>query len=398
MPEPSIQGAQHVKERIMSSERHPRSPRFNRREAIGLLGVSAGFGLASAWTADIAAFLDWRTATSAKTLQLPRGAIIRTLLKDISPDTITGATLFHEHLSIDMSIITSPGRYAVPPPPGRGAAPAGPAPSADVDLMVEEVKAAAQDGVSCIVDGGHPDMGRRLENLKQIAQRTSVHIVASGGYYMDRSYPPEVATKSEDQLANELAQEATTQHLGAFGEIGADPNEPELTPAERKVFRAVGKAHLRTNLPIFTHNAYGTGPNVPKEAGLRQLDVLESVGVKPERIAIGHCDSLVDPSADLIKQVAKRGAWVGFDRTGGQAAADEVRVRTLLAFFDAGYADRLLLSSDNTGARTLDLPSYRRVTSVFVPQLLKAGVKEEVIHAILVDNSRRFLSFVPRQA
>jgi phosphotriesterase-related protein len=164
------------------------------------------------------------------------------------------------------------------------------------------------------------------------------------------------------------------------------------------VFRAVGKAHLRTNLPIFTHNAYGTGPNVPKEAGLRQLDVLESVGVKPEHVAIGHCDSLVDPSADLIKQVAKRGAWVGFDRTGGQPAADEVRVRTLLAFFDAGYADRLLLSSDNTGGRTLDLPSYRRVTSVFVPQLLKAGVKDEVIHAILVDNSRRFLSFVPKSA
>ena len=94
-------------------------------------------------------------------------------------------------------IITSPGRYAVPPPPGRGAAQAGPAPSSDVDLMVEEVKAAAQDGVSCIVDGGHPDMGRKLENLKQIAQRTSVHIVASGGYYMDRSYPPEIATKLE---------------------------------------------------------------------------------------------------------------------------------------------------------------------------------------------------------
>ena len=87
---------------MMTDERHPRSPRFSRREAIGLLGVSAGFGLASAWTADAAWFMDWRTATSAKKLQLPRGAIIRTLLKDISPDAITGATLFHEHLSIDM--------------------------------------------------------------------------------------------------------------------------------------------------------------------------------------------------------------------------------------------------------------------------------------------------------
>src|SRR6185295_16559636 len=102
--------------------------RFSRREAIGLLGVSAGFGLASAWTADIAAFMDWRTATSAKKVQFPRGAIIRTLLKDISPDTLTGATLFHEHLSIDMSSITNPGRYALPPQPGRGTAPAAPTP------------------------------------------------------------------------------------------------------------------------------------------------------------------------------------------------------------------------------------------------------------------------------
>jgi predicted metal-dependent phosphotriesterase family hydrolase len=50
------------------------------------------------------------------------------------------------------------------------------------------------------------------------------------------------------------------------------------------------------------------------------------------------------------------------------------------------------------GARTIDLPSYRRVTAVFVPQLRKAGVKDEVLHAILVDNSRRFLSFVPKSA
>ena len=88
---------------------------------------------------------------------------------------------------------------------------------------------------------------------------------------------------------------------------------------------------------------------MPIDAALDQLDVLEAVGVKPERIAIGHCDSLVDPSAE-IKQVAKRGTWVGFDRVGGQARRDEVRVRRLLAFFEAGYADRLLLSSDSTGA------------------------------------------------
>ena len=104
----------------MSKASQSRSPRFTRREAIGLLGVGAGLGLTSAWTADAGWLLDWQTAASAKKLQLPRGAIIRTILKDVSPDAFTGATLFHEHLSIDMSVITNPGRYALPPTPGRG--------------------------------------------------------------------------------------------------------------------------------------------------------------------------------------------------------------------------------------------------------------------------------------
>ena len=124
-----------------------------------------------------------------------------------------------------------------------------------------------------------------------------------------------------------------------------------MSDFERKVFRAIGKAHLRTNLPIFTHNAYGTGPNVPKDAGLHQLDVLESVGVKPQRIAIGHTCCLDDPPADVIKAIAKRGAFVGFDRVTGGRVPDEGKIKMLLAFFDAGYADHLLLSSDSTGGR-----------------------------------------------
>ena len=70
----------------------------------------------------------------------------------------------------------------------------------------------------------------------------------------------------------------------------------------------------------------------------------------------------------------------------------------LLAFFDAGYADKLLLSSDHTGSRTLDAPAYRRTTSGFVPKLREAGVSDETIHMILVDNPRRFLAFVPRKS
>jgi len=265
----------------------------------------------------------------------------------------------------------------------------------NLDLIVDEVKAAAKDGVACIVDGGHPDMHRKLENLKEIATRTGMPIVASGGFYMERTYPAEIATKSEDAIAEELAHEAASQRLGAFGEIGENANAA-MSALEKKVFRAVGKAHLRTNLPIFTHNAYGTGPDVPKDAGLRQLDALESVGVRPERIVIGHTCCLDDPSAEVITAIAKRGAFVGFDRVTAGRVPDDRKVAMLLKFFEAGHTDKLLLSSDMTGARTLDLPGYGRTLTVFAPKLKAAGsatrrstASWSTIHAAFSRSCRR---------
>ena len=328
-----------------------------------------------------------RGISGAKATRFPKGAVIRTLGKDLPPEALaTGVTLFHEHLSIDLA-------------PRNGPPPKQPAATSDVNLVIEQVKAAQKDGVVCIVDGGHPDMGRNLDNLKLIAERTGMKIVSSGGYYMERSYPPEIASKSEDQIAEELIAEARMNRYGALGEIGENPNAA-MSETERKVFRAVGKTHLRTNLSIFTHNAYGTGPNVPKEAGLHQLDVFESVGVKPERIAIGHTCCLDDPDAEVIKQIAKRGAWVGFDRmnTSERFVSDDKRVQMLLKFLDAGYVNQLLLSSDFTGARTMEGPLYGKTKTVFAPKLIAAGVKEEAVRGILHDNPRRFLAFVPKKA
>jgi phosphotriesterase-related protein len=364
------------------------APHLSRREALNLLGLG-GLGLISTTHGTRSALAaTWQAAgTGARRVTFPRGAVIRTLLKDIPPETLTnGATLFHEHFSIALPPATPLPPNAPPPQPN---------PTQNLNLMIEEAKAAAKDGVACIVDGGHADMGRDLEFLKQLTTQSGLPIVASGGYYMERVYPRDLATKSEDQIADELGREAGANRFGAFGEIGESPNAP-MSELERKIFRAVGKAHGRTNLPIFTHNAYGTGPNVPADAGLRQLDVLESVGVKPERIAIGHTCCLDDPKADIIKQIAKRGAFVGFDRVTGGQVPDDKKVIMVLAFLDAGYADQLLICSDFTGRRSAARPGYGNTVTVFAPKLRQAGVKEETLHAIMYDNPRRFLAFVPR--
>jgi len=347
---------------------------ITRREALSFLGLGAGM----AWARPLSA----------------QGPIIRTLLKDVAPDTLSGSILFHEHLSIRFPLTKALAEKAGRPVPASF--------SDDVDLMMEETRLAGKDGVSVIVDGGHPDMDRDLDALTRIANGSGVHIVASGGFYMQRNYPADIATKSAEQIADDLVRDARAQRLGAFGEIGQQSGV--LTDDEKKVFMAVAKAQVRTGLPIFTHNAY-TGvrvvdPPVPMDAALKQLDVLEAAGADVRHLAIGHVCCLDDPNVATAKALAKRGVFVGFDRvTINAIIPDDKRVAMVLAFLDAGHTDHLLLSSDFSNARSLKKnggPGIAQTVTAFGPMLTKAGVPEATLKKILVDNPKRFLAFVPK--
>jgi len=364
--------------------------RLSRRDAMRLLGVGTGAGLVSVFNrAD--ALLALQNSDASK-VAFPRGAIIRTLLKDLPPQSLAGgATLFHEHLSM-----SSPFPYAPPPPK-----PVSPNFTGNVDLMVEEARIAGKEGVACIVDAGHADMGRKMDALNRIARESGVHIVASGGYWTQSSYPPDLATKSEDQLADELVREAVANRFGAFGELGTSN---EITLNERKVFRAIGKAHVRTGIPIFTHNAVykPDAHDTAMKVAMLQLDIFESVGVKPQNVVVGHLCCSEDPKARVPIAVARRGASVGIDRVNfNNILPDAKRVEMALAFLDAGLADKLLLASDFAVEADLKAKGgngYARTVTVFAPMLTKAGVKEATVRSILVDNPRRFLAFVPKNA
>lgn len=347
---------------------------MTRREAIAILGAGVGA-------------LSVRPARA----QAP---IIRTLLADVAPGSVRGAILFHEHLSIRYPLTRALAEKAGRPVPASF--------TDDVDLMVEETRAAGKDGVGVIVDGGHPDMDRDLDALSRIAKESGVPIVASGGFYMQRNYPADIATKTADQIADDLVRDAKAQRLGAFGEIGQQGGV--LTDDEKKVFTAVGKAQARTGLPIFTHNAY-TGvrvvdPPVPMDAALKQLDLLEAAGADLRHVAIGHICCLDDPNIATAKALAARGVYVGFDRvTINAIIPDEKRVAMILAFLEAGHADRLLLSSDFSSGRALKKnggPGIAQTVTAFAPMLSKAGVSDTVLRRILDDNPRRFLAFVPK--
>jgi phosphotriesterase-related protein len=362
----------------------------SRRETLGLLGASA---------------IAMAGAAKAAEPEFPPGAVIRTLFKDYPPAELAGAaTLFHEHMSLrdgfmaDWMRHAAATRAATQPPgaPPRPARPRGaPAPApvgnflADEDVMADELAIARREGIGCIVDAGHPDMGRDVGFLRRISQRSGLPIVASAGFYTQPFYPPELATWSEDKVAEEILKQVRANPTGALGEIGS---WDYISKDERKVFRAVGKAHRATNLPIFTH----TG--IPGKSALEQLDILEDAGVDPRRVVIGHLGNLIDPDTEVQRAIIRRGAFIGIDRQGG--AGDAQVVPMVVSLIADGYADHLMFSSDLSMPREIKRNNpaggYAKTLTVFVPKLRAAGVPDEALHRIMYDNPRRFLAFVPK--
>jgi phosphotriesterase-related protein len=278
----------------------------------------------------------------------------------------------------------------------RGAAPGTPSGKffmQDLDYMTEELERAKKEGIGCIVDGGHPDMGRDPQFLKTLSQKSGMPIVLGGGFYTQPFYPKEITTMSEEQIVRALVKQVEDDPIGVFGEIGS---WDEISADERKVFRSIGKAHLQTNLSIFTH----TG--IPGKSAMEQLDLLEDAGVKPNRICIGHLGNLTpqaggDPTLAVHRAICKRGAFIGFDRQGG--AGDAQQVPMVMALLDAGYADNLLFSADIASIGSMEQAGgqgYAKTWTVFVPKLKEAGASEAVLHQIMYDNPRRFLAFVPK--
>ncbi len=353
---------------------------LTRRAALELIGFGA-LGVAGL-----------PSAASAQAPAFPKGAVIRTLFEDVAPDRLPGgATLFHEHMSLAVDFndrfraATAAARAAngLPPQPGRAGGPpnpVGPDPMRDVALMTEELNKARPEGAACLVDAGHPDMGRDLTFVRQASMRSGVPVVAGVGFYSQPFYPAEIEKMSEEQIAQALVRQADEAPGGVFGEIGS---WDEITRTERKVFRAVGRAHAATNLSIITH----TG--IPGKSALEQLDILEDAGVAPNRVVIGHLGNLVDPAVYVHKAICRRGAFVGFDRQGGNNDAQQVPL--VMALLEAGFADHLLFSADASSG-------YGKTLTGFVPKLRAAGAPDDVLRKIMEDNPRRFLAFVPKRA
>ncbi len=309
--------------------------------------------------------------------------VVMTVTGPVSADVL-GFTLIHEHVYLDLSRDL----------PGLGSM------LNDPELAYRELMRYKEAGGQTIVDqttGGLRGHDHDLlpvphaVAIREMAERTGLNIVLGAGWYREIYYDRRLWRMKTDQIADELVRdvehgiEETGIKAGILGEIGA--HFTWVSPVEERVFRAVARAHKRTGVTIATHASKWS-------VGLDQLDILEGEGADPHRVIVGHCQT--HPHHEYHAEIARRGAFVSFDRMGTTNLYEQERnLHLIKEMVDAGLINHVVLSQD-VCYRT-DYVAYGGKGYAYVPTDLREdlsgiGVTEEQYHQMTVENPRRALT------
>jgi len=274
----------------------------------------------------------------------------------------------------------------------------------DLETAVREVEEFRRLGGRTIVDCTSVGIRRNVTALRELAERTGLHILAGCGHYTHDTHPAEMDRWSAADVAAQMIRDlregadGTDIKAGVIGEIGtSDP----VHANEWKALEAAALAHRGTAAAVYVH-AYPWG-----RRGLEAAEFLVKKGVRAEKIAVCHTD--VAPDVEHILALLRAGVFVEFDNfgkefqisqevrgfAGGGFARDVDRVRLLKRLVDAGYARQLLITNDiclKCLLRHFGGGGYAHILRDIVPMLESEGVDAGTIDMLLRGNPRRLLA------
>ena len=311
---------------------------------------------------------------------------INTVTGTVTPEKL-GTTLMHEHLLIGWAGWELD--CAVPKFDRKAA----------FKNCVEQLKRIKDMGLESMIDPCPMDIGRDVTFMAEVADSTGVNIVCATGLYKEDLGNTSYFKQRSVEEITEVYVTEITKGIGdtgiKAGLIKCATGKGQITPYEQNLLRAAARAHKRTGVPITTHTDEGT-------MGREQLDIFASEGVELSHVIIGHCCG----SSDLRyhTDMLDRGCFLGFDRFGLDFLhPDRLRLASLIGLVGVGFERQIVLSHDSVACwlgRGLEItPQLARMVEnwkpshVFqniVPALKKAGVAQEKINAMLVENPRRY--------
>ncbi len=303
-----------------------------------------------------------------------------------------GRTLIHEHV-----LVGFPGWEldAKAPPFVR---------SEVMARAVDQMHELLELGVRTFVDPCPMDLGRDVEFLADLSQRSGMRIVCTTGAYFEEAGQTYTFRHLPVEEITAIYVQEIEEGIGGTpiraGAVKIATGAGQVTEYERKLLTAGARAAKATGVPLISHTQEAT-------CGHDQIDIVTGEGVPASRLLVGHSDGTEDH--EYQRSLAERDAYVGFDRFGIHLfVPDEVRVRNLIRLAQAGHLERILVSHDSmvcwlgrpfpiaeSFEAVLEMLPDWRSTHLFrniIPQLLERGLSKDDVETLLVENPRRFFA------
>ena len=238
-------------------------------------------------------------------------------------------------------------------------------------------------GLNLFIDCTPVNIGRNVELLKRISEKSGVHIVCSTGFYYTEE--PVLYNTSAAELSEHMVRDAEKVNAGI---IKAAVENESLSSFNNKLLTASAMAHKALGLPIVVHT------NANNKSGMKALEVLLNCGVSPEAVVIGHLSDT--DNMEYVLDIARSGCYIGLDRIYDNTSLEYItkKVDTILKLSDAGFGDKIILSHDeqffngfDSAANIKEKTRFSHIFEYICPRLEKS-----MLMKIIRQNPIRMLS------
>ncbi len=277
-----------------------------------------------------------------------------------------------------------------------------------VARAIDKLNAVYTKGIRTIVDPTVWGLGRDIPRMQRIAAETPVNIIVATGLYVYEELPQQYAYRGPGLLIDipePMVTDFSRDIIQGIADTGVKAaflkccmETPELTPGVERIARAVARTHVETGAPITVHTS---GPH---QTGRIAVRIFREEGVDLSKVMIGHAGDSND--LDYLTELADAGVVLGMDRFGLDLFNPTAeRVKTIVALASRGYAGSMVLAHDancfidyfggaHDDVRTAVMPNwhYEHITDDVLPALLGAGVTQEQIDTMMVENPVRYFT------
>lgn len=190
-------------------------------------------------------------------------------------------------------------------------------------------------GINLFVDCTAVNIGRDVELLKRVSEKSGVHIVSSTGFYYTRESV--LSASSASEIARHMIYDAANTNAGI---IKSAVEYGEITGFEKKMLEAAVITHKSTGLPIVLHSNANNGN------GGAAADIMTALGAEPQSITVGHLSDT--DNLDYVLKIAEKGCNIAFDRICNDTCEEYIskKVYAINVLCEKGFEDSILLSHD----------------------------------------------------